>query len=167
MTNYHTTNSRKNGDKIGLLFIITLPTLVYIFTAKPGVLTIALILTALILVTTALIAWYRACSFVVNFTDTHIEQTFRHSKRKYCFPYHHLKEVHYIDVYNSPAINTFKIQKDGSILSLKVNPVGYGEKYVSFIKWLKTKNPDFQTFIYPKGSELHMRLRQELLKTEF
>lgn len=167
MTQYHTTNSRKNGDKIGLIFIIALPTLVYILTGKPGILTIALILTALILVTTALIVWYRACSFVVDFTDTQIEQTFKYSKRKYYFHYQDLKEVHLSKVYNSPTINTFKVQKDGSILSLKVNPVGYGEKYVSFIKWLKTKNPDFETFIYPKGSELHMRLRQELLKTEF
>ena len=167
MTVYQTNNSRLNSDKLGLIFILAFATLAYLYKSKFDLLVTFTLIFIEAAIAFALIYWYRTSAFVVNFNDTNIEQVFTYSKSICYFSYNDLKELRYIEGFRGPTINTIKIQKDGSIHTLKVNVVERGEKYVLFIKWLKTKKPDFETYIYPKGSELHMRLRQELLKTEY
>jgi hypothetical protein len=161
MPAYSTSNSRSNSDKFGLFFIVSTAAFVGVFSYGFNFFTVFIYVTSIIVFAVAMVSWYRQAAFVLNFNDNGIEQVYTYRGNKMCFAYEELKQVHYLD--GKGIANVFVLQKENKPYTIKVTTVCYGEKYVAFIKWLKIKNPDFETHVAPKGTTMHMRLRQELL----
>ncbi len=161
MAAYSTSNVRLNGDKFWLFFIVSTTAFVGVLSYGFNFFTVLIYVTSITVFAVAIVAWYRQAAFVLNFNDNGIEQVYTYSGNKMYFGYEDLKQIHYIEV--KGVKNELILQKENKAYTIKVTSVGYGEQYVAFIKWLKTKNPDFETYVAPKGTTMHMRLRQELL----
>jgi hypothetical protein len=163
MTKY----SANNGDSlVGLtmvnVFFIIIPIMAIV--TYQQLWTIVLILVPIITFYLS-IKYYKKIYFEIDFLENEISIRYPHRELKLKVPYSDLISIDYRK--GKRSMNIFKIRQDNNVLKLSTSAIASGEEYVHFIKYLKSKNTDFKTYIYPKGSHLHMRLRQELLGTEY
>lgn len=165
MKKYSANNSILNYDRLLTVFIIAIPFLFFI--PKTGtaflVAFIGILLTALILS----IKLFLKLSFEINFMENEIIIDYFNRNRKVIYNYSDLLSVTYKQVGKGISTNEFTFSDDHSIKIYKTSLIASGENFVTFIKYLKSKNNAFKTYIQPKGSELHLKLRKELLGTEY
>jgi len=167
MTSYHSSNIEHNFQKLFALFAITfINFLTNVISIPISYVTLLLVL-ANILVGIFLIKLYRKKSFTLQFKEEAVIQKFTFSNTTNIYSYKDLLSVELKDFQRGPSDNIFIFQKNGVKYKFKCDEIASGEAYVQFIKWLKTKNGNFETYIYPKGTTLHMRLRQEILGKEY
>src|SRR5690554_759145 len=166
---YRTTNNRQNFDKLGIIFILLIPTVVWFFISDYDLIWFVGVVAIETVIVLGLSIWYRKSAFELTFTTDKIIYHQKFSSKKTDFSYRDLTQVHFNESISPsiPSSNIFVFKKGSSIVKLRTDIVETGEAFVNFIKFLKTKNTDFETYVKPKGTKLHSRLRQEILKTEF
>ncbi|MAY84095.1 MAG: hypothetical protein CMP59_08175 [Flavobacteriales bacterium] len=166
---YRATNKQQNSLKLAFIFIILAPTIVYFFLSKDELALLTALFIAEMIFFGLLIRWHRRSAFELIFYPDKIIFRKKFGNKEVIFSYDQLKEVHFNDTSGSsaPSSNKFVFFSNGNSNKLHTDPVEYGESFITFVKFLKSKNEDFKTFIRPKGTKMHMRLRQEILNEEF
>lgn len=167
MKKYQTSNSLHNSEKLQLLFAVTLTHVFLLIMVGFSVFFKCTTITLNFVLAIWLINVYRKNAFELIFSDENILQNFKFISKTNEFSYSDLISVSYKDWTRSPDDNIFCLKKLNKVYEIKTDVRLSIEDYLQFIKWLKIKNPNFETFVYPKGSTLHMRLRQELLGKEY
>ena len=166
---YTTTNSEQNRTKLALVYLSIAPLIVSLQTNDLELFWIVIICLLEAILIWIVILWFRASAFELAFYDDKIIQSYKYKSRVYEFSYPDLLEVHYSESYKSsvPSSNTFVLEFHGRKLKLRTNLTERGENYILFIRFLKERNHHFETFIKPKGTKMHTRLRQEILGTKY
>lgn len=165
---YRTTNKRQNFDNIGYVFLSVFSVLLWYYFLSPSLVTIIIVFTIEAAFALFMIRVFKKSAFELIFENDKIVYSKKFEKEITEFNYADLKEVHYFESYGkTPSFNKFVFHSVNKDSKLKTDIVEQGEAFVKFIKFLKEKNPEFKTFIMPKGTQMHTRLRQEILKSEF
>ena len=112
------------------------------------------------------IKYYRDKAFDIKFSDHEITIQFRHKSDKRVYTYNEIESIEYRSG-GGRSINIFIFRKDNSIYKYKTNAIESGDEYVDFIKYVKTINQNFKTYIWPKSNSLHVKLRRALLNVEY
>lgn len=165
---YRTNNKRQNFEKIGLVILSVFAILLWYYFLSPSPVPIIIVFTIEAVLVLFIIRIFKKSAFELIFEDEKIIYSKKFEKQIIEFKYTELKEVHYFESYGkTPSFNKFVFHSGNKDLKLRTDIVEYGEAFVNFIKFLKEKNPEFNTYVTPKGTQMHMRLRQEILNTEF
>lgn len=101
-------------------------------------------------------------AYELEFHDTHILQRYTFSKKVIIYEYSDLHQVSYYHRRYGHDLNRFIFQKEHEFFKMNTKSLANRDNFVSVLRWLKTKKPKFQTFVFPKGSSLHSLLRAEL-----
>lgn len=166
---YKTTNNKLNRDKLGIIFILIVPTIVW-FSISDFNLTVFLTAIGIeTIIVLGLVAWYRNSAFDLVFSDDKVIYKKKIQKEESQFDYNDLVEVHFNESISIkyPSSNIFCFSVNNSNIKLTTDIVKNGEGFIEFIKFLKSKNSHFKTYVKPKGTKMHSRLRQEILGTEY
>jgi hypothetical protein len=165
MRKYSINNSLLNYDIFKILFIVTIP---FVFFLTKVSLTI-IIISVFVFIALFILAirLFKKWTFELKFNDNEIIVDYFNLNRQDTYSYNDLISIKYIQTGKGISINKFVFSKGQTTKTYRTPLIESGEEFVTFIKYLKTKNNTFKTFVEPKGSTIHMRLRQELLGTEY
>lgn len=111
------------------------------------------------------ISHQRKHAFTLQFTENYILQQYNSTLTKSTFLYNELKSVHHLSSSKFSSL-LFIIHNNGDIYKIRTD-IPSNKKFIELIYFLKTKNKDFETYISPKGTDLHRLLRQEILDIEY
>jgi len=167
MNKYQFSNLTINFQKLIFIFVLTLAHIMVLITVEFPIYLKIFSITLNAILAVFIVLLYNKNAFTFSFTENKIVQRFTYSSIVIEFDYTDLVSVKYNQFSKSPNVNIFVLAKYNKKYSVKTEALVDAEKYIGFIKWLKTKSTSFETYVYPKGSLLHMRLRQEILGKEF
>lgn len=90
------------------------------------------------------------------------------NKKKESFNYNDITKIELKHpAYKRPSVIIFSILKNQKERKIPMDLQGNNDEIIDLILWLKNKNQKFQIIVYPKGTDFHTRLRQELLGFEY
>ena len=93
--------------------------------------------------------------YFVEFNEDNIVVTYLISKNIKLIQYHNLVGFHCIDGQGSFLLNIFKYKNDNlSTSKIKVDRFISNEEFLTFTKWLKSKNNRIKIKVTPQGSKL-------------
>lgn len=165
MKNYSVNNSILNYNLFSILFIVAIPFIFYI--PKASTVTILVFIGVFLTILFFVIKLFLRLAFEINFMENEIIIDYYNQNRKVTYKYSDLLSVTHNLPSKGISTNKFVFSNGQSTKTYRTPLIESGENFVTFIKYLKSKNNNFKTYINPKGSVLHLRLRQELLGTEY
>ncbi len=165
MKKYSINNSLLNYDIFKILFIVTIPCLFFLTKASLTIILISVFVFITLLIFA--IRQFQNRTFELKFNENEIIVDYFNLNRQDTYSYNAIISIKYIQTGKGISINKFVFSKGQTTKTYRTPLIESGEEFVTFIKYLKTKNNTFKTYVEPKGSTIHMRLRQELLDTEY
>ncbi len=166
MKKYLANNSRLALDIFALVIIVLGIVSIILTSINISLFAIVLSISICVLTIYFTIKYYRDKVFDLIFSDTEIIIQFRHKPNRTVYSYVDIESIEYRSG-GGHSINIFTFRKDNSLFKYKTNAIESGDEYVDFIKFVKTLNSNFKTFIWPKSNSLHEKLRQALLNVDY
>ncbi|MCH4552381.1 hypothetical protein [Aestuariibaculum lutulentum] len=117
-------------------------------------------LSVVVLMIVWVVIYSRKKAFNIYFEQEEICIKYTFIDREIKVQYNDLIEVKYISGYRVPTKNSIKFIKGSKLQAVKFDTVGDDECYLSFVKYLKSKNKNIELKVIPSDHILNYKLQE-------
>nr|WP_321414574.1 hypothetical protein [uncultured Allomuricauda sp.] len=99
-------------------------------------------------------------TFSIYFLENEIIVKYRFIKKELNIQYSDIYEYKYLNAARSPEMNQLRYIQNNKKKRINYSSIDYN-KYIEFVKWLKSRNKEIEFTVYPSDHYMNHRLQEE------